>query len=65
MKLACQNVELLGWTKALLAPDSLAVNECLLLVDIVWRQLPPSPTLLGVDVSAGPLKEQMSSVSLS
>ena len=56
--LAWWNVEPLGKSKVLPAPNSLAENECLLSLDIVQRQLPPSPTLLGVDVSVGPLMEK-------
>ena len=64
VRLVWQNPELLGNAKLPLMPGLLGVREHLQLVDVVWKQLPVI-TLLGVDVSAGPLIESCLSHSQS
>ena len=65
VRLLWQIVELLGRANVLPVPNSLAGNECLLSLDIAQRWLLLSPTLLGVDVLTGLLREKGSSISLS
>ena len=56
VRLVWQNAKLLGKAKMLPAPGLLGVKEHLLSQDVVQRWLPAIP-LLGVDMSAGPLRE--------
>ena len=65
VRLVWWNAELLKKEKILPAPGSLGVKEYLLSLDTAQRQLLSSPALLGVDVSAGPLRESRSSISLN